>query len=191
MQLSILLLIAAHSAAGTVNAAAPPEFTSCLVPTGDIKANYESGIHGVPGDPATYSGKDVVYRLSSQALTQCLCPENGQGIQTDWWKASEISDNEISSLKAQGWIYVPNGAAWGLDDAPYLAKNSGYVCKGSSNSGTSAQSGQGGTDGMVSSASVEKLLGLASTGNMQFLLSVAIVGFLTLTAGLIARKRNL
>lgn len=174
-----------------------PGFTSCVNPQGEIKVNYESGTHGIVGSNASYEGKDTVYNLSSNALTQCFCALDGKGIQTNWWKISQLSESEIEALKSQGWIYVPNGALWGLEDSAYMAKNSDFSCKGSSSSGGSgstndsgSSSSSSGTSSQVSaSGPVGQVLGLASTGNSVFLLGTALTSGLSLLLGLILKKR--
>ncbi len=107
-----------------------PTFPSCQIPQGELKAFYPNGTHGIPGSSSEYTGSDAVYFLTEETLAQCFCPVGGEGIQTNWWKVSELTIEQIESLVADGWIYVPNGAEWGLDEAPYLAKNETYVCAG-------------------------------------------------------------
>src|SRR3972149_11668463 len=91
----------------------PPEFTSCVNPQGEVKADYSSGTHGVPGVTTSYQGSDSVYNISGNALTQCLCTVDGEGIQTNWWKVSSLTSQEIESFKTQGWVFVPDGSSWG------------------------------------------------------------------------------
>lgn len=105
-----------------------PTFPSCLVPQGALKVEHTDGVHGVVGDPAIYRGRDLVFTLSDSTLFQCLCPDNGQGIQTNWWKIDGMSTEDIEFLKSDGWIFIPDGAAWGLASGPYLAKNLPYDC---------------------------------------------------------------
>ncbi len=65
------------------------------------------------------------------------------------------SQNEIDELKNDGWIFIPNGAAWGLAEAPYLAKNIQYSCvagSGGTNGGDGGSS-SGGSNGSSSSSS--------------------------------------
>lgn len=106
-----------------------PSFPSCLNPQGSILAQFADGTHGVPGNTDTFTGSDSVFTLSSSVVMQCLCPLNGQGIQTNWMKTSELSDPEISILENQGWIYVPSGLVWGLEDVHYLAQNTNFSCQ--------------------------------------------------------------
>lgn len=105
-----------------------PTFPSCINPQGSVKAKYDSGTHGIAGDMSQYTGNDTVYRLTDSTLLQCFCPADGSGIQTNWWKAAGLTDQDIAIMKRQGWIYIPNGSLWGLDEAPYLAYNSTYAC---------------------------------------------------------------
>ena len=176
-----------------------PSFTSCLNPQGDIKANYETGTHGIVGSGATFSGKDTVYTISDNALTQCFCAVDGNGIQTNWWKVSSLTDSEINVLKSQDWVYVANGALWGLEQVPYLALNSDYTCKssggggggtgdsGSSSNGSSNASSGGSVAGV--SAGVGQVLGLASTGNSKFFYGVLLISPISLLVGLFLKKR--
>lgn len=175
-----------------------PQFTSCLNPSGSVKANYETGTHGIPGRTASYEGKDTVYNLSGNELTQCFCASSGTGIQTNWWKVSSLTEAEVNGLKSQGWVYIPNGALWGLEEAPYLAFNSDYACgkssQGSCCSPTTDIPGPGGSGGQGGSGSVlgistGSVLGLASTGNTRFLLSVLFVSVFALISGMILKLR--
>jgi hypothetical protein len=156
-----------------------PQFTSCVNPQGQVKVNYDNGTHGIVGNTSSFQGKDTVYTLSGDALTQCFCSSDGKGIQTNWWKASSLTEQEIESLKSQGWKYVPNGALWGLDEAAYLAFNSEYICRSTSGGG-------GGALG----ASIGSVLGLASTGNTKFLLSIILTSVISLLVGLNLKKRT-
>lgn len=175
-----------------------PQFTSCLNPSGTVRANYETGTHGIPGKTASYQGKDTVYNLSGNELTQCFCASNGSGIQTNWWKVSLLTESEVNGLKSQGWVYVPNGALWGLENVPYLAFNSDYSCKGSQGSCCSSTTdipgpgggggGQGGS-GNVLGISTGSVLGLASTGNIKFLLTVLFGSVGALILGILLKLR--
>jgi hypothetical protein len=108
-----------------------PDFPSCANPTGTLIVSYESGIHGIVGSTAEYSGSDAVYQTSKTTLIQCFCPEEGsEGIQTNWWKFSGLTQSDINTLKNLGWFYIPSGAEWGLKSDPYLAKNEKYICRG-------------------------------------------------------------
>lgn len=136
--LSFVFLLAAPS----VFALEVPQFPSCVAPQGTLKVSYEAGIHGIPGSEASYSGQDSVYLLGAGNALQCFCPPSGNGIQTNWLKLSEVSVEEVESYKKQGWVYVPDGSAWGLDAAPYLAQNVSYSCLSGGNGGNG---GNGGT----------------------------------------------
>ena len=155
----LLLISVSNARAQTI-----PSFSSCVNPQGSLKASYSQGTHGVPGDTNTYTGSDSVYTLSGDTLVQCLCTDNGQGIQTNWWRISSLTQDEIAVLISQGWTQVPDGSAWGLDQAPYLIKNSSFACF----------PGTGGSE--VLGASTSDVLGLATTGNSLFILSVILAG---------------
>lgn len=107
-----------------------PSFPNCKNPQGSIKVTYSEGTHGIPGNSSIFVGSDSVYTLTTDTTLQCFCPVQGDnGIQTNWWKVSELSIDQIESLVALGWVYIPNGAEWGLDEEPYLAFNISYDCK--------------------------------------------------------------
>lgn len=169
-----------------------PNFTMCANPQGEVIASYNSGTHGVPGDQTTYSGFDTVYSVSENANTQCLCTDQGQGIQTNWLNASGASDEEIDVLTSQGWILIPDGSAWGLNQGPYLAQNSSYTCVGSLGvSATNTQIGEiGGPTGEAST--IDSILNLASTGNIRFILLTLVLGTGLVVLGFVPhiKKRN-
>ncbi|MCA9343273.1 hypothetical protein KC950_04665 [Candidatus Saccharibacteria bacterium] len=107
-----------------------PTFPKCTSPQGATVASYTTGTHGIVGDYNTNIGADTVYRLSEDTLVQCYCPDEGStGVQTNWWNIGGMSFANIEHLQSLGWIFVPNGASWGLEEDPYLAKNEDYICK--------------------------------------------------------------
>ncbi len=148
-----------------------PDFGSCLNPQGDVIASYENGKHGIVGKTKEVIGSDSVYKSSSNGVTQCFCPINGDGIQTNWYKVSNVSPKDINVLKSQGWTYIVNGSSWGLEDAPYLAKNSKFACKGSS-----------------TTYNTENVLGLASTGDGETIYALILSGAAFLISGIILRR---
>jgi len=185
-----------------------PSFSTCLNPQTQIQVSHPDGTHGVPGDTKTYTGSDIVYAesnvLSSSSVMQCLCQTGGGGIQTNWWKASDLSDDEIKVLQTQGWIYIPDGSAWGLDSAVYLAQNTGFSCGssnqnntnnsgGSNSSGSSNPSDPGSSSNSGQSSVTQAVLGaftqLADTGNMVLLYSLLIIGIIASGLGIIIRKK--
>lgn len=168
-----------------------PVFPVCSNPQGELKVEYTSGIHGIPGDENAYSGSDKVYIVSENLVTQCLCPESGNGIQTNWWKVGEISEEEIEYYKNTGWIYVPDGSVWGLDEGPYFAHNFAYTCKdggtgGPSDNGGRSSSGDIHTEGI----STSNVLGLAGTGGSITLFTTGILGLLLMASGVILRPHE-
>ena len=165
----LFLTILVSSVFGIVN---PPDFPSCVNPQGSVVTSYSTGTHGVPGVATAYQGSDTVYKVSNENLSQCLCTENNEGIQTNWWKVSSLTSQEIESLKTQGWIFIPDGSAWGLDSSAYLAKNSNYSCLG-----------RGGIGG-------GEVLGLAATGNIKTIYALFSLGFLSLTIGYLLRQKQ-
>lgn len=182
--LSIVLILSAFS--GSAYAATVPTFPLCSNPQGNVIANHETGTHGVPGDSATYSGKDTVYSLNSESLVQCLCSTSGNGTQTNWWKVNELTQDEINIKISEGWILIPNGSAWGLEAVPYLAKNSKYSC-----SGGSSENRVGGASA-ENNSTAQKILSLANTGNTMFILGVFLTGITFIGAGLVStiKKRK-
>ncbi len=127
-----------------VFAATPPSFSSCTSPSGSVIASFPDGDHGIVGD-GSMSGSDQVFTQSGGAQ-QCFCA-GSSGVQTNWWKIpSSMSLSEIDDYIKQGWHYVPDGSAWGLDQEPYLAKNSNFSCTGEV-LGTSTTNGGGGGGG--------------------------------------------
>lgn len=147
-----------------------PSFPSCLNPQGTLKVKYDNGTHGIVGD-GVHTGRDEVYAISDNSLIQCFCPENGNGIQTNWWKTENFTIDEIKSYQDKGWILVPDGSVWGLENIQYLAINLNYSCA-SSNGGGSSQIGIG------------QVLALASTGNIVFIYTVALVGISLIAVGI-------
>lgn len=166
-----------------VYAAVPPDFPSCVSPQGSLKVEYNQGTHGVIGNSNEFKGKDSVYTINENQTMQCLCTDNGQGIQTNWWKISSLSESDIQILKNSGWFFIPNGALWGLDDAQYMAINKSYSCSGSGNS-------TGGIGGQVLGASAGGVLGLATTGNTLFILSIILSGLILLSLGAVLKTKK-
>src|SRR5438105_1101896 len=101
---AFILVLSLFVFSGQAFAYQVPQFPSCANPQGTLKVNYDSGTHGIAGKTDSFSGKDSVYTISPEALTQCFCSTNGQGIQTNWWKVSSLTESEINLLKSQGWI---------------------------------------------------------------------------------------
>lgn len=123
-----------------------PDFPGCTSPSGTPKVIYNSGTHGIVGQ-GEVSGSDAVYFVGDSNIMQCYCSVDGRGIQTNWWKFSSLSHRQIDSLKKLGWIYVPDGQAWGLEKAPYLARNISYSCAVSGVGGSSGSNGGTGGPG--------------------------------------------
>lgn len=199
---SVLLSVALLLSLGSVSNAAQTNntvknsinFTSCLTPTGTVVANYADGAHGIPGQGSRI-GKDTVYLMDNGNAMQCFCGSNGGGIQTNWLKTAGYSEDEIKVMQSQGWIFIPTGAAWGLTDEPYLAKNIDYSCSSSSSGGSSG--GDGRTDGRTDGRSdglgsiVQAASGnLASTGNLLFIFEVFALGVFLTGLGLFLRFRS-
>lgn len=187
----IVSLISALVSANSVYAISAPSFPSCLNPQGTVIASYAEGTHGIVGYSTAYSGSDKVYKVTDSTVLQCFCADDGNGIQTNWFKASELSEDEMKSLEAQGWTYIPSGTPWGLDQGPYFAKNSFFNCKarvdgsssstggGSSSSSSSSSSSTGGGSNDIAG----KVLGLAFTGSSEYIFNMWLYGLVALTFG--------
>ncbi len=192
LRLFFSLILLANIFAGQVNAAInPPDFPSCVNPQGTIKASYGDGTHGVVGVVTSYSGTDSVYSVSENVVVQCLCTDQGEGIQTNWWKSPQMSSDEIENFKTQGWIFVPDGSVWGLDPAEYLAKNMNYSCRSNGGSSSSSSNSNNTSSNAVGGvASIGQILALATTGNIKVIYSLALTGLLSLMVGFLLNKRN-
>jgi len=184
----LLVLVLIVLSAKSIYAQTQPSFPACSNPQGDLVASYDNGTHGIVGRTDSYTGSDRVYKFDDGNLIQCFCSDNGDGIQTDWWRVGQIASNLLDQQKVAGWTFVPSGLPWGLDDTSYLARNSEYSCGsstsndpgGSSNSSsdTSGDSGIGGGD----------VLGWASTGNTEFIYSLVLMGLVLTSLGVMLRS---
>lgn len=192
---TLFVLGALAASATVVSAEQNSAFTSCLTPTGIVTANYSDGNHGIVG-MGNKIGKDTVYSLPNGDSMQCFCGSDGSGIQTNWMKISDLSNDQVKVYENQGWIYVPTGASWGLEDTPYLAQNLNYSCSSSSttNSGGGDGKTDGKTDGKSDNASsyVQSARGtdLASTGNMLFIAEIFAAGVILTAAGIALRLKS-
>jgi hypothetical protein len=179
---TVVLFLMAHN---VVNAQSViPTFPVCSNPTGTVKVSYESGTHGIAGQSGTVSGKDTVYQIDESTLVQCFCAEDGSGVQTNWWNAISLNQSEIDTLTNLGWVFVANGADWGLSNDPYMALNSTYSCKGSVNSSSTSSSG----GSVAGTSSVGGVLGLATTGTSVQVASTVMIGLMFIFIGIALRK---
>lgn len=168
-----------------------PSFPSCLNAQGTIKASYPQGVHGIPGKTEEFKGSDNVYLVTEDTILQCFCPESGNtGIQTNWWKVSALTQDEIDSFVKLGWVFVPDGSLWGLDKAPYLAQNIDFACR-SENAGGGGGAAAGGGDGGAGGGGVGggQILGLAVTGNILTIIQLALTGLVSLALGILLRRK--
>ncbi len=213
--ISIIFTFFAHSAFAFTT----PSFFSCLNPQTSPVISNQAGTHGVVGSSQTYTGMDSVYPqqgktdlLSSSLVVQCLCPDNGSGIQTNWWDVSQLSSDDINALESEGWIYIPDGSAWGLNPVPYLAQNIDFSCMSSSqggvlggnntNSGTQNNNNTGNnnssnnntTSSSSQNAPTQGVLGaftsLAFTGGMLFVYFLFLIGIIATATALLLKKSN-
>ncbi len=160
-----------------------PNFPSCLSPQGNEIVEYLSGSHGVPGRINDYQGSDRVYDMSPDTKLQCLCQEDGNGVQTNWWKVSSLTEDQIDVLKKDGWLLITDGSVWGLDTAPYLTKNSDYNCR--------AQGGQILESASSTSASNDSQgTVLAATGDKLPIWYLVTVGIVAIVGGWYLTKFN-
>ncbi len=163
----------------SVSAVNAPQFVGCENVSGTPSVSYSQGIHGVAGDTTTYTGSDEVYYLNSEQVVQCLCSDTAGGIQSNWWKVVDISFEEIQLFTRTGWVYIPNGSAWGLENSPYLVENKKFHCS-ARGGGTSSNS-----NGQVLGASV-----LAATGTQTILFSILVIGLILLLVSKKNRHKN-
>jgi hypothetical protein len=132
-----------------------------------------------------------VFSLEGDNFTQCYCPTNGQiGIKTNWLAAGSISKEDQNVLITQGWVYILDGAGWGLSNQPYLAKNTEFSCNGGGGGGTEggggggtngSSNGSGGTNGAGGGGDVLGISTLAGTNSpyskYQILATILISSF--------------
>lgn len=169
-----------------------PGFPTCSNPIGTLKVSYDNGVHGIVGSTSQFSGSDHVYSIDDLTSIQCFCSEEGNGIQTNWWKITSLTQNEINTLKNLGWVFVPSGSVWGLDDAAYMAKSSDYACGNSTSSnGNDNNNGSSGEVLGISTSSDqgEAVLGLAATGNSLALYILLITGFAFIASGRLLKMK--
>lgn len=197
--LAALMILARPAVVLAVDA---PEFPLCANPSGQVIVSYENGTHGIVGDSTTYTGSDTVYSVGETEVMQCFCAADGNGIQTNWWNASSLSQEDVAVLKAEGWIYVPDGNLWGLSESPYLAKNTTYSCLPGGTGGTGggdippSPHGDGLSDGKSDGRSScpectappaigggGQVLGLAATGDSWILYSVFAAALFLFVSG--------
>lgn len=129
----------------------PPGFSSCPVGSETIKADFPVGEHAIVGVTGLQSGSDKVFSIGDNNFVQCFCPAQGSGTQTNWLSAGNINQVDRNNLITQGWVLIPNGADWGLDPQPYLAKNMDFSCNGGSVQGSNSTSGGSGGNSSGSS----------------------------------------
>ena len=103
-----------------------PVFPTCIDPQGSEIISQESTAFNPDG---TRGVGNVYYRISDDKIMQCYCDESANGSQTNWWKVSGLSQEELEYFQQEGWNYVQNGSNSGFEDAPYLVKSSSFNCK--------------------------------------------------------------
>ncbi len=128
IKLAVIAIVVSMFSPLTVQAteATPPNFLNCkdLIKNPGTKSSTKEGNHYIAGQTEAVSGSDDVYFVGDYTIdgnvTQCFCPLDGKGIQTNWWK----TDTEV-----EGWIKIENGSWWDLHEGKYLAKNTEFNCK--------------------------------------------------------------
>lgn len=188
------------SAALPVYANAVPDFGTCVNPQWSQTQVNTGSNHGVI-NVGSFAGTDTIYQSNGNVL-QCLCTDSGEGYQTNWLKVSDYSNAQIDELKAQGWMYVPYGKDWGLDNAPYLAKNETYTCTSCTPTPTTVTPtetpapGPTSTPGPTTTPTPETKVeaaaasNLASTGTKVVILVSLLAGVASLIAGMVIRKKT-
>jgi hypothetical protein len=171
-----------------------PTFPTCSNPQGVLKVSFNSGVHGIVGNPGEFQGADHVYTVDDARTVQCFCSSDGTGIQTNWWKVSSLSQDEIQTLKNLGWVFIPTGSVWGLQDAPYMAQNVTYSCNSNSttsNGGSSSSSSNSGSvlsSSASTSSSTGSVLGLAYTGGAWMVGLLALLSGISVALGFVSRR---
>lgn len=180
----IICSVLAFLLASPVVAQTIPSYPSCLNPQGTVKVSYSEGTHGIVGRSGEYKGSDTVYTLNDNQVAQCFCANDGKGIQTNWLKADGMSEAEIQVLKNQGWVYIPNGALWGLSNTPYVAYNTDYSCKGDS----TGVGGASDSSGNILGRAFDSIQELAGTGNIATIYALLTAGIASLLVGVIIKR---
>lgn len=169
----------------------PTEFGSCVNPQWSKTQENHGANHGVIG-VGTFSGVDSIYESNGNVM-QCLCADNGAGYQTNWVKAQ--SHEQVESMKAQGWMYVPEGQDWGLAKGPYMAKNEAYTCVNCTPTPTTTVTPTvttvpgPTTENKVGGASANNSSSpLASTGNALIIYISLLAGAVALILGMVLKK---
>jgi hypothetical protein len=179
-----------------------PTFPLCANTQGIVKSSYPSGTHGIAGFTGIFIGSDTVYTLTADTHIQCFCSVDGNGIQTNWWKVSSLTAEEIDTLLNLGWVYIPNGGLWGLEETPFLAQNTNYGClplpevlhvsnKDSPSVNNQNNNSSGDVLGVATSGSVlgvsdtkiGEVLGLADTGGLATIYLYGGLGIISILLG--------
>lgn len=167
-----------------------PQFPTCSNPGGSLQVSYPDGSHAIVGRNQNVIGSDQVYNLGDNLYLQCFCSASGEGIQTNWWDAAHLSQEELDRYQLLGWYFIGNGADWGLAPDPYLAKNIDYSCQSSNNnsennscsSSSSSESSSGTVESTSASSGIGSVMGLAFTGS-YLPLAILLSASLSLLAG--------
>lgn len=105
-----------------------PVFPPCPEGGGIVKEFYPEGWHWILGIEGNQFGADKVFNIGDNNFIQCYFPPNGtEGIQTNWFAANNLTQEDIDDFVSQGWTFVTEGYAWGLPVQFYLAKNQSFT----------------------------------------------------------------
>lgn len=201
--LTIFVLFLGNKSAFAVET---PNFPSCSNPQGTVQSPTSEGAHGIVGDTSEHDGSDTVYKIENNYI-QCFCQANEEGIQTNWWKNPSLTSEQLQVLKNEGWINIPNGGLWGLDEVPFMTLNSNFNCQPSGGIGGGGGQGGPGTgvsdnlgcsthdcsnQGGVLGTGIGggEVLGLAATGGNYLPFILAAIGFISLVSGIVLSRKT-
>lgn len=107
---------------------------SCPDVGGNVVASYSDGNHAIAGYTNQFYGSDVVYSIGNNNYIQCYCPPansgSSTGIQSNWYRVDgNMSDSVMQQYVNSGWVFIQNGADWGLPGGSYLVKNIQFDCQ--------------------------------------------------------------
>lgn len=170
--------------ATSASAYSVPDFGTCLNPQVSASQENTGSNHGVVGyTNQAFSGTDKIYSLADGNVMQCLCTNDGKGYQTNWLKATNISESDRKVLESKGWEYFADAGSWGLSGA-YLAKTNTYECVACTPTPTTTP----GPTATPTPTAKGEVLGLAPTGNITFIYGLIVAGATALIAGIILRR---
>lgn len=111
---------------------------SCPDVKGEVVAEYRNSWNWIVGFSPNQYGNDKVWHVGYDNYIQCFCPVKlagftplfTNGVKTVWLKQSNLTVDQITQRQSNSrWIYVANGADFGLKPEPYWALNDPWDCK--------------------------------------------------------------